>query len=36
MARRRILPPPLSTWAAARDVPVPPKQTFRDWWKERE
>ena len=35
MARWRILPPPVSTWAAARDVPVPPKQTFRDWWKER-
>jgi L-lactate dehydrogenase complex protein LldF len=35
VARRRILPPPVSTWAAARDVPMPPKQTFRDWWKER-
>jgi L-lactate dehydrogenase complex protein LldF len=35
VARRRILPPPVSTWAAARDVPMPPTQTFRDWWKER-
>ncbi|WP_045878434.1 lactate utilization protein B [Pseudofrankia sp. DC12] len=29
---RRALPPPLSAWAGARDVPVPPAETFRDWW----
>jgi L-lactate dehydrogenase complex protein LldF len=31
-ARRRALPPPLSAWAAARDLPEPPRETFRDWW----
>ena len=30
------LPWPASGWSNARDLPVPPKQTFRDWWKERE
>ncbi|ADP81917.1 lactate utilization protein B [Pseudofrankia inefficax] len=29
---RRALPPPLSAWAGARDVPQPPAETFRDWW----
>jgi len=29
---RRTLPPPLSAWIRARDLPEPPKQTFRDWW----
>jgi L-lactate dehydrogenase complex protein LldF len=29
---RRGLPPPLSRWVAARDLPEPPRQTFRDWW----
>ena len=35
--RRRIssLPPPLSAWTATRDAPLPPTQTFRDWWKKR-
>jgi L-lactate dehydrogenase complex protein LldF len=36
MARRgRItaLPPPLSAWTMARDAPVPPRQTFRQWWR---
>ncbi len=28
----RRLPPPLSAWTAARDLPRPPAQTFRDWW----
>jgi L-lactate dehydrogenase complex protein LldF len=28
------LPPPLAAWTRARDVPVPPAQTFRQWWRE--
>jgi L-lactate dehydrogenase complex protein LldF len=32
---RRRLPPPLSRWTAARDLPEPPGQTFRDWWASR-
>jgi hypothetical protein len=24
---------PMSGWSAARDTPVPPKESFRDWWK---
>ena len=31
-ARRRALPPPLSAWVTARDLPEPPRETFRDWW----
>jgi len=27
------LPPPLAAWTAARDAPVPPRQTFRQWWR---
>jgi L-lactate dehydrogenase complex protein LldF len=27
------LPPPLSAWTAARDLPVPPSETFRQWWQ---
>ncbi|HET6694706.1 MAG TPA: LutB/LldF family L-lactate oxidation iron-sulfur protein [Pedococcus sp.] len=26
------LPPPLSGWTASRDLPAPPRETFRDWW----
>ncbi|TQF74767.1 iron-sulfur cluster-binding protein [Rhodococcus spelaei] len=26
------LPPPLNGWTAARDIPAPPKHTFRQWW----
>jgi L-lactate dehydrogenase complex protein LldF len=31
--RIRRLPPPLSAWTAARDVPAPPARTFREWWR---
>jgi L-lactate dehydrogenase complex protein LldF len=27
------LPPPLARWTRARDAPVPPQQTFRQWWR---
>jgi L-lactate dehydrogenase complex protein LldF len=27
------LPPPLSAWTASRDLPIPPRQTFREWWQ---
>ncbi|MFJ8581750.1 LutB/LldF family L-lactate oxidation iron-sulfur protein [Micromonospora sp. NPDC093277] len=33
--RIRRLPPPLSAWTKARDLPLPPKQTFRQWWRAR-
>ena len=33
--RGRGLPPPLNGWTASRDVPAPPAQTFRDWWRSR-
>ncbi|MBV9095755.1 MAG: iron-sulfur cluster-binding protein [Streptosporangiaceae bacterium] len=28
------LPPPLARWTQARDLPVPPAQTFRQWWRD--
>jgi L-lactate dehydrogenase complex protein LldF len=28
----RRLPWPLSAWTGARDAPLPPRQTFREWW----
>jgi L-lactate dehydrogenase complex protein LldF len=31
----RQLPGPLSGWTVARDLPTPPKQSFRDWWRQR-
>jgi L-lactate dehydrogenase complex protein LldF len=31
--RIRRLPPPLSAWTVARDAPLPPRQTLRDWWR---
>jgi L-lactate dehydrogenase complex protein LldF len=30
--RIRRLPPPMSAWSRARDAPVPPAETFRQWW----
>jgi L-lactate dehydrogenase complex protein LldF len=35
VAHRRIstLPPPLGRWTATRDLPVPPRETFREWWR---
>jgi len=31
----RRLPWPLAGWTASRDAPVPPRQSFRDWWLTR-
>ncbi|MFD7657805.1 LutB/LldF family L-lactate oxidation iron-sulfur protein [Actinosynnema sp. NPDC059797] len=31
--RISVLPPPLSAWTASRDLPRPPKETFREWWQ---
>ena len=28
-------PPPLSGWTRTRDLPDPPKQSFREWWTKR-
>jgi L-lactate dehydrogenase complex protein LldF len=33
--RGRGLPPPLNGWTASRDLPAPPAETFRDWWRGR-
>jgi L-lactate dehydrogenase complex protein LldF len=30
------LPPPLNAWTTMRDLKAVPKQTFRDWWRERQ
>ncbi|HJW60255.1 MAG TPA: LUD domain-containing protein, partial [Actinomycetota bacterium] len=34
--RITTLPPPLSAWTGTRDAPLPPTQTFRDWWARRQ
>ena len=31
--RIRHLTGPLAAWTSSRDLPRPPRQTFRDWWK---
>ena len=31
--RIRRLPPPLSGWTETRDAPVPPRESFRSWWR---
>jgi len=33
--RIRNLPGPLAAWTVSRDLPRPPAQTFRDWWRTR-
>jgi L-lactate dehydrogenase complex protein LldF len=35
LRRRTVhrLPWPMSAWTATRDAPLPPKQSFRDWWR---
>jgi L-lactate dehydrogenase complex protein LldF len=32
----RALPGPLGAWMNVRDLPEPPRQTFREWWALRE
>jgi L-lactate dehydrogenase complex protein LldF len=32
---RHTAPPPLSNWTSTRDLPDPPAEPFRDWWKKR-
>jgi L-lactate dehydrogenase complex protein LldF len=32
---RHGAPPPLSRWTRTRDLPDPPGEPFRDWWKKR-
>ncbi len=32
--RGRAMPPPLSGWTTARDLPTPPRETLRDWWSD--
>jgi L-lactate dehydrogenase complex protein LldF len=31
----RQLPGPMAGWTAVRDLPAPPEQTFRQWWRTR-
>jgi len=32
---RHAAPPPLSRWTRTRDLPDPPAEPFRDWWRKR-
>jgi L-lactate dehydrogenase complex protein LldF len=32
---RHAAPPPLSHWTRTRDLPDPPAEPFREWWKKR-
>jgi len=32
----RRLPPPGRAWTSGRDLPVPPSQSFRAWWRQQE
>lgn len=34
--RISALPPPLNAWTGSRDLPAPPRQTFREWWNSSE
>jgi L-lactate dehydrogenase complex protein LldF len=29
------LPGPAAKWSRARDVPLPPRESFRSWWRRR-
>jgi L-lactate dehydrogenase complex protein LldF len=31
-----VAPPPLSAWTASRDLPLPPRETFRERWTREE
>ncbi|RKS75468.1 L-lactate dehydrogenase complex protein LldF [Motilibacter peucedani] len=30
--RIKALPPPLDRWTTTRDLPLPPRESFHDWW----
>jgi L-lactate dehydrogenase complex protein LldF len=32
---RHAAPPPLSRWTRTRDLPDPPAEPFREWWRKR-